>query len=461
MKRLFFIVSLWLGSEALAINSNCGERIIDALYEASELSQFATLAEFLHWRDQLPKGLGLNAALIESQESRLSPELLSLMRGKEVPSGKLLRTSKVSGGWGQDYLWAPLIPHWNRVQGNFGPLVERMGTRLHLSPILRRQLFRSDVTTLPDSGWVLAESSVGQEPTTASVKITFFDREMSPDSVWPRYSLESPIESASYTLYRRAQARAWPYSEMLQSGHFTLKSSLDHWGLLPLEEHTGFRVDEHRPENYEAKYSQLFSDAFLLAHRDLMEYVLAGYSQPDIAERLALLMDFRKHMLPPAALEVAELGRFNIPPGSAPSSRVQLFYGVTVMLQQRPAKTLYLLAPRPHDPHRPANTFPQTEIMFVQPGYEWLREAVERVIAEENAGLAEYKEPEHDPLRGMYEALGFEVVKTYAHCFGTPNGCHVMRVSREKFLGALVKYQLENRQYLTKQQLQLLQIIAK
>lgn len=228
-----------------------------------------------------------------------------------------------------------------------------------------------------------------------------------------------------------------------------------------MEVHTGFRVEEHRPEHYDAHFHQLFSDAFLLAHRDFMEYVLDGYAKSDAGERLALLMDFRKKMIPREALEVAELGRFNIPPGSALSTRAQLYHGLMILVQQRPAKVFYLMAPRPQDLNRPANTFPRTEIVFAQPGFEWLRRAVEEVIAEENAGLAEHQEPKRDLLRESYEEISFEVVKTYPHCFGTPNGCHVMRTSRERLMDKLIGYQLENQRYLTPDQLATLRVFAK
>lgn len=439
---------------------NCPKALTQELYDQGQGENFESLKVFRRWINRLPKYHGLSVDLLKTRYQKLNAqsELISLMKGMVVPSGRENVSLKLSGGWGQDFMFVPTFQLWESVNENFAPLVDRMGEKLHLDPILVQQLFRGDHISIPDSAWAIAESGEGSEVKRGSVKITYFDREMTSDGPWPRFSFESVFAPDSFTMYQVPNTISGFYADLALEGFFSLKSSLGHWGLLPLEAHTDKLVPEHDPKTYDPQYAELFSDPFLLRHQMFMTIVIEGFRKRDVKKRMEYLLDFRERNIPKEALEVAELQRFNIPPGLPPATKTQLFYATVVLLRQRPIKTVYLLAPKPFDPNKPHD--PRFQLFSVPPGWGWIKEAAKK--ANENLYPEVPYEPEeaqNDPLREMYEKLGFEVLETLPYAFGLPNGGHIMRAPARRVIDRLVKFQWKHKQYLSESQKQVVQSI--
>lgn len=453
--------------EGWSFGRKCSERIIDSLHAVGKLPPISR-RQLLDWRNKLPRRLGLSPEDVAAREKALTnhPELLDLMTGFRLPQDQPL---VVTGGWAQDVLWAPTLNLWQAVDSNLEVLAARLQDKLHLHPLLTSQLFNADHMGIADSAWVLAQTAKGEEVKTASVKITYFDRTASPDGPWPRYSIESPLSSSSFLTFRRPASIPGEIADMAIEGSVFVRSSLDHWGLLPLETHTGFRIPEHSPLNYGPQYKDLFSDEFLLRHLIYMQQVLDAYGTRDVRKPLDFLWDLRDRTFPPGSLEVAEIQRFNIPPGASPASKAQLFYGLTVLLRQRPIRTAYIMAPRPDDPAL-ADEKPEYEILFSQPGWEFLRRAAEEVIKKREMERRLNRPPQvveapatpkRDLLKEQYESLGFELIHVVPYTFGLPRGCNIMRAPVERLLSNLLAYQFAHTSHLTSEQLRYLQRVRK
>ncbi len=441
--------------------SGCSARVVNDLYRLGQDNFFSSRRQFSGWVSNLTRLQGLDPNLIQSRYEFINehPELIALMKGISVPSGQSESSVTLSGGWGQDFMFSPVFPLWEAMHDNLAPLIDRMGSKLSLSPVLSDQLFRGDHISVPDSGWVLAETRLGAKIIRASAKITYYDPYMTPDGPWPRYSLESPLSSSSLLLYRQLDARFGFDGDEVLAAPFYLKSSMDHWGVLPLEAHTERAIPEHDSKKYSAQYPGLFSDGFFFKHKIYMATVIEGYGKRDVASLLKMLLDFRRRNLPSEALEVAELGRFNNPAGSAPTARTQLYYGTSLLLSLRPIRSVYLLSPLPPDPNRPPEASPAWEVVFAAPGMEWLTQAAKQTSEERNPTIPYTPNVGRDLLRVGYEELGFKVLEMLPHVFGLPNGAYIMRASRDEFVGNMVRRQLEHPSHLTPDQLEIVKVI--
>lgn len=424
--------------------------MLNALFDGGLKNHFQDPSAFRRWANQLPRLHGLNPKLVTERYAAINahPELTELMKGLLVPSGKSDTELWISGGWGQDFLFVPTFPLWRAVHQNIPTLIDRMGRKLELHPLLVQQLSRSDHTSVADSAWVVAESRRGSQMDRATVKITYFDREMTPDGPWPRYSIETFPYGEMFSTYRRPEGIPSDLADEALAGLYSVRTSLEHWGLLPLEDHTKLLVPEHQPGRYGPEFAKLFTDRFFFDHMLGMEFVIEGFQKRDVTTRLQQLLDFRARHFPPEALEIGELGRFNIPEGSPPATKAQLYYGLVVLLHQRPIKKLYLMAPRPSDPNRPPSSVPQMDVLFSLPGFEWLRKAAEEAAAELDA-TTPYQSTVALPLRHMYEGLGFTVHHTLEHVMGLPNGCDLMGGPRDRVMLRLIDYGLRHREFLT------------
>lgn len=436
----------------------CPAALVQELYSSGQDQNFDSLRTFRRWVNRLPSYHGLTIDLVKRRYHRLNerPELVRLMKGMDVPSGeKNERPLRLSGGWGQDFLFVPSFPLWEAVHENFAPLVDRMGRHLHLHPILMQQMFRGDHTGIGDSGWVIVEWNDGNEIKRATVKITFYDREMTPDGPFPRFSFESALADYFWTTYRTPRNLTGFQADLALEGFFSLKSSLDHWGLLPLEGLTHELIPEHQAATYDPQFAGLFGDPFLLRHRIYMANVIDNFKTSDIQALLAHLHEFRERFIPQGALEVAELGRFNIPEGAPASVRAQLYYGLSLLLSSRKINTLYLLSPKPRDPsgHRIG---PDFEVFSVAPGWNWLAEIAEEVAAEQWRASGRNQPtpgpPPADPLRRIYRGLGFDLVSSPDYVFGLPSGANIMRSPIERVLCRIGAYQLARPTHLLAEQ---------
>lgn len=422
----------------------CDRQMLLNLYAQAGFSKEVGQRTFLKWVTQMPERLGLPATLVANRYKLLASrvDLTDLMSGLEIKKGPGARV-KVSGGWGNDYTFLPNLPHWHTVTENFGKLVVRLTQKRGLDPILAGQIFVADHTSIADSGWVMATTEKNSEISHASVKITYFDYDMSPDGPWPRYAFWSALGGPDFLMYRRPRQLDDFQSQLVLEGYYTLKSSLDWWGLFPAELQADYRFPEHEG---------IFTDEFLMRHRLHMEMVLDQFEGKNVGKEMAALSALRTQHVPQAAREMAELGRFNIPPGSDSSAKAQLFYGLAVLLTARPIKTVVALSPRPAPPEGQPAAKPTWEIGFVQPGWGWLADIARQVGDEmdRERGINQEVPPEpiRDPLRDSYEALGLEVVKTVPYSMGLPNGCHVMRSPTSRFLRKIIAYQLEHRDFL-------------
>ncbi|MCB0417601.1 MAG: hypothetical protein KDD39_08130 [Bdellovibrionales bacterium] len=440
----------------------CPAEMVSQLYNAGQHQNFVSRGAFRRWVNRIPNYHGLSVELVKKRYDLLNahPEVVALMKGMDVPSGDENSTVRLSGGWGQDFLFVPSFPLWIAVHENFEPLVDRMGRELHLHPILVQQMFRGDHTSIPDSGWVIVEwKDEKNEIRRATVKITFFDREMTPDGPFPRFSFESPLANYFWASYRLPRQLTPFQADVAAEGYFSLKSSLDYWGTLPLESLTNSLVPEHQAERYDLEknpnYAGLFGDPFLLRHQLNMVNVIEAFNTKDVTKYLQHLHEFRTRHIPPGALEIAELGRFNIPENAPPAVKRHLYYGLSVLLRTRPINQLYLLSPKPLDPRGPG-PHPEYEVFHVAPGYGWLREAVEAVIREREAERGPRPvpagEPPLDPLKHMYANLGFDTLGSPPYVFGLPNGANVMRSPTNRFLSNITDYQLRQPDHLSADQ---------
>ncbi|MCB0405298.1 MAG: hypothetical protein KDD51_10975 [Bdellovibrionales bacterium] len=466
---VYISVNLCAGTPALAgwrdwlgPYGPCPREMVEQLFAGGQSQNFETAGAFRRWINKLPGYHGLSIELVKRRYELLNshPEVVALMKGMEVPAGVGNTTVQLSGGWGQDFLFVPSFPLWEAVHENLEPLIDRMGRELHLHPILVQQMFRGDHTSIPDSGWVIAEWKDDKgETKRATVKITFFDREMTPDGPFPRFSLESPLVNYFWASYRLPRQLSPFQAEVAAEGYFSLKSSLDYWGTLPLESLTNCLIPEHQAERYNLEqnpdYAGLFSDPFLLRHQLYMVNVIEAFKTKEVTKHLQALYEFRNKRIPPGALEVAELGRFNIPEEAPRSIKAHLFYGLSVLLRTRPINQLYLLSPKPLDPRGPG-PHPEYEIFHVAPGYAWLRKAVEEVLREREAEHGPLPErpgsPPLDPLKRLYENLGFDTLGSPPYVFGLPNGAHVMHSPTNRFLSNIAEYQLTRSDYLSGEQ---------
>ncbi|MEZ4750481.1 MAG: hypothetical protein R3B54_07580 [Bdellovibrionota bacterium] len=412
--------------------------------------------------NRIPHYHGLNVDLVRKRYQLLNdhPEVVALMKGMNVPSGAANTSVRLSGGWGQDFLFVPSFPLWAAVHENLEPLTDRMGRELHLHPILVQQMFRGDHTSIPDSGWVIAEwKDEKGEVKRATVKITFFDREMTPDGPFPRFSFESPLVDYFWASYRLPRQLTPFQADVALEGYFSLKSSLDHWGALPLEALTNTLVPEHQAERYDLEknpdFAGFLGEPFMLRHQIYMVNVIESFRTKDVTKHLKALHDFRTRHIPPGALEIAELGRFNIPEHAPPAVKAHLYYGLSVLLRTRPIRQLYLLAPKPVDPRGPG-PHPEYEVFHVAPGYGWLRDLVETVVREREAERGPREEPPGspplDPLKRMYTNLGFDTLGSPPYVFGLPNGANVMRNPTDRFLNRISDYQLKTPEHLSGEQ---------
>jgi len=419
----------------------CNVRILRALYKDSGLSD-----SMFFWQMKLRARLGAERLGLPKEEigrryERLAAnrELTSLMQGISLTAGKPDTRFSVSGGWGNDFVFVPILPHWRKVSSNFDRLSIRLANARGLDPILAGQLFISDHVSLPDSGWVIATTETGGESSFATVKVTFFDYDMTPDGPFPRFVFTSPIDPKYTMLFYQQPRHLSPYqAEAILEDHFHFDTSLSDWGLFPAEKQSGHRLVEHAG----------FSGMYLDIHLGLMIDVLEAYGTPNVSAAVEKLMRFRNQFVDQPAREIAELGRFNIPPGSDPGAKTQIFYGLTVLLTDRPSKTVVAHSPRP--PPRPGEKVNQPSFQVFQtgqgPAMRWLaemaRKTAEEWDRERGINQGPFDEPKRDPLRESYENLGLEVTHTETFMQGLPNGGHVMRCSRDRFLRRIIAYQL-------------------
>lgn len=425
------------------------------LYRGGQSQNFRSYFKFREWLNRIPRRHGLSAELVKSRYEKMNrePQIVALLNGMKVPAGDGTGELLLSGGWGQDFMFVPTFPLWQSVYANLDPLLDRMGEKLHLHPLLTQELFQSDFISLPDSAWAVTESGSGNEKTTASVKITYFDREMTPDGPWPRVTVSDAMAPDRFLLFRSPRDVPGHIAEEIATDYYRMNTSLAHWGLLPLENHTGYRLPEHLPSSYDPKYANLFSRQSMMRHLLEMGDVIDAFNTDTAGKKLGDLLEWRTQNFPPGSLEVAEIGRFNIPPGSGKAARAHLYYAASFLLMQRPIKSVCVLAPLPPDPNRPQNASPEYEVMFVTPGFEYLADLA-RAVSEEMHPTVPYESPlQHAGLRALYEKdFGFEVRATIPHVRGLPNGAHIMVNSRKDFVGRMVAYQKQHWDYFTAEQ---------
>lgn len=444
----------WLWKSREIEGLPCSVHLLEQLFKSASLRTRFSQSSFLKFAAEMPPRFGLPPELVQRRYQALvdHPELAELMGGMELPA-TVGQGLSVSAAWGADYNFLPNYAHWQKVRENLPSLVDRMGRRLHLDPILEHQLFAADETSVSDSGWVIVSSQNGKEKIDSTIKITFFDYDTTPDGAWPRYYFESLLTEMKILHFRRPRELSDYEANLVLEGFFTLKSSLDYWGIFPSELETGYRFPEHE---------QVFDREYLWKQREISNDLLDHFGQPDVAQIFAKLQDLRKK-IPQNAREMAELQRFNIPVGANPASKAQVFYGMTVLLSLRPIKTVVALSPRPGPPPGEVAFRPSWEIGFVAPGFEWLADAARAAGAEmdREKGIlpGPLPDPEHDALREMYESLGLEVTVTYPYMMGLPNGCHIYRAPRDRFLRRIIAYQEKHPQYLTAAQLKVIREI--
>lgn len=433
----------------------CSAEMLSELFKNASLQTRFSRKSFLKFTAEMPPRFGLPPELVSRRYQALldHPELAELMGGFELPKA-VAQDVTISGAWGADYNFLPNYAHWQKVRENLPALVDRMGKRLHLDPVLEHQLFAADETTVSDSGWVIVSSRNGQEKIDSTIKITYFDYETTPDGGWPRYYFYSMLPDAPMFLhFRRPRELSDFEANLVLEGYYALLSSLDYWGLFPSELETGYRFSEH--EN-------IFDRDYLRDHRLAMNDLLDHFGQPDIADYFQKVQALRQKV-PQQAREMAELQRFNIPPGAHPASKAQVFYGMTVLLSLRPIKTVVALSPRPAPKSGLRAGGPSWEVAFVAPGFEeWAdiaRRVGEQMDLENGITVTPLPDPPHDSLKEMYESLGLEVVITYPYVKGLPNGAHLYRAPRDRFLRNIITYQETHSQFLTPAQLKTIRAI--
>lgn len=313
---------------------------------------------------------------------RLSPGL----------SGNEALSTFAAWGTDTDFLSRPRFD-WRQVYESFPGLLHAYARKLGLGPELLLALVQGDQISLADSGWAvvrrpaprrtLAEWLRGapRAPAVcATLKLTYFDPSVSPEDGWPRYVIVDPRSPQVVGVTPRDVS--WdslgPEREM--------QTSLSRWGLLPLESLTDWRIPEHEA---------LQREHFLL-HRIAMAEVIDARGDADRLHRAREALRRVRARLPAGAYDVAEVGRFHVPPELGAAGKASALFGLLVLVRNRPGiRTFYLEAP------------------IV--GRDALRETYER----------EY---------------GFEVAHTFlpASTPGIARGAHAMRASRTTFTGRLL-----------------------
>ena len=281
------------------------------------------------------------------------PHLISLMRGLTVsnPENEIV----VSAGWGEDLNFVPATGLWNDVISGLPTIATTYSRKLGLPNDFLFDLIHGDQISIADSGWVIVTKSPKRKwykpwesPKTraATVKISLFDENTNPNGVWPRYAMTSASQLGVNPATDPADFGAADMVDGIQ-----VKSSLTSWGLLPLEQSTGYRIKEHRPETYQSSrasnYPNLFSQRFTIEHWLQMDAVIRARGDAKAsAKTIEALKAFRKKNLPPKALRVAEIGRFTIPPELGPQGKAHVLYGLLALIRDKPIDRLYLEAPK-------------------------------------------------------------------------------------------------------------------